>query len=62
MGASLAGRPVLINLVAPGFNSGWETIMGPDARNTPSLIGTVLNNVKGESSLYQYYSNGGKAA
>lgn len=26
------------------------------------LIGTVLNNVKGESSLYQYYSNGGKAA
>ncbi len=26
------------------------------------LIGTVLNNVKGESSLYQYYSNEEKAA
>ena len=25
------------------------------------LIGTVLNNVKGESSLYQYYSNEEKA-
>jgi len=22
-----------INLVEPGFNSGWETLMGPDARN-----------------------------
>ncbi len=26
------------------------------------LIGTVLNNVKGETSLYQYYSNGDKAS
>src|SRR5262249_40819168 len=32
-----------IDRVAPGFNSGWETIMGPDARNTPSLIGTLWN-------------------
>ena len=23
-----------INLVEPGFNSGWETLMGPDARNS----------------------------
>lgn len=23
-----------INLVEPGFNSGWESIMGPDSRNT----------------------------
>lgn len=26
------------------------------------LIGTVLNNARGETSLYQYYSNGGKGA
>ncbi len=26
------------------------------------LLGTVLTNVKGEASLYQYYSNGAKAA
>ena len=32
-----------INRVAPGFNSGWETIMGPDARNTPSRIGSLWN-------------------
>ena len=25
-----------VNLVAPGFNSGWETIMGPDARDPQS--------------------------
>ena len=30
-----------INLVAPGFNSGWEKIMGPDARD-PQGIGDLF--------------------
>ena len=30
-----------INLVAPGFNSGWETLMGPDARNSSNATDLV---------------------
>lgn len=31
-----------INLVAPGFNSGWNQIMGPDARD-PQGLGDLVN-------------------
>ena len=30
-----------INLVEPGFNSGWEMLMGPDARNANNASGLV---------------------
>ena len=30
-----------INLVEPGFNSGWETLMGPDARNSSNAADLV---------------------
>jgi hypothetical protein len=30
-----------INLVQPGFNSGWETLMGPDARNSNNATDLV---------------------
>ena len=30
-----------INLVEPGFNSGWETLMGPDARNSNNAASLV---------------------
>lgn len=39
-----------VNRVAPGFNSGWEPIMGPDARNMPSRIGDLWN--AGGTSTY----------
>ena len=31
-----------INLVEPGFNSGWETLMGPDSRNSSSASDLVV--------------------
>ena len=31
-----------INLVLPGFNSGWEQIMGPDSREQQGLGNLVL--------------------
>jgi glucose/arabinose dehydrogenase len=31
-----------INLVEPGFNSGWEQIMGPDSRNFPPGGGSLF--------------------
>ena len=31
-----------INLVEPGFNSGWETLMGPDARNSSNAADLVV--------------------
>ncbi|GEM_PF-359648 len=31
-----------INLVRPGFNSGWETLMGPDSRNSNNAASLVL--------------------
>jgi glucose/arabinose dehydrogenase len=31
-----------INLVQPGFNSGWETLMGPDSRNSNNASSLVL--------------------
>ena len=34
-----------INLVEPGFNSGWEKLMGPDARNSNNV--TDLFNIAG---------------
>ena len=31
-----------INLVQPGFNSGWETLIGPDSRNSNNASSLVL--------------------
>ena len=39
-----------INLVAPGFNSGWEQIMGPDSRDPQG--GGDLFNMPGGGSAY----------
>jgi glucose/arabinose dehydrogenase len=39
-----------VNLVAPGFNSGWEPIMGPDSRDSQG-VGDLFN-MPGGASAY----------
>src|SRR5262249_26110200 len=39
-----------VNLVLPGFNSGWEQIMGPDSRDPQGLAD--LFNMPGGASAY----------
>jgi glucose/arabinose dehydrogenase len=40
-----------VNFVAPGFNSGWEQIMGPDERDSQG-VGNLVNLAPGGASTY----------
>ena len=46
----LAPKGITVNLVAPGMNSGWNQIMGPDSRDAQGL--GDLFNMPGGASIY----------